>query len=74
MLIGTPVVVCMHENDPVWWLPYPDTPVGVTYNQTCPQNGTSTVIGKGSRCSYDIKVSVLEYHILAKTVVVVSVV
>ena len=41
----TETLACMRENDPVWWLPYPNTPAGGTHTQSCPQNGSSAVVG-----------------------------
>ena len=38
-------VICPSENDPVWWLSFPDTLAGVTHERECPQNGTSSISG-----------------------------
>ena len=41
----TETLVCMRENDPVWWLPYPNTQAGATHTQSCPHNGSAAVFG-----------------------------
>ncbi len=42
----TVVASCPQNNDPEWWLLFPETPVGGTHELRCPQNGSSSVIGR----------------------------